>query len=199
MDSFHFRELISTYFAVAHTNFDRFCLFRLAMGLHDELQRSFVANLTQCAEDNQTFCTKNDNYPTEHVRRLLQQHSHRYADHFVNDAVAGDVSIRVDDFDIEHLCDSYEKVIYPTSGKAQDGSERYIVNTDEFKQGVRVSICRTGGQACKMTDSFPSGYKTECRQQMVYRQLLSLAPNGDSVKNLFEFPACCSCILYRVN
>lgn len=162
------------------------------------LQRSFVVNITQCAENNQTFCTKNDNYPVEHVRRLLQAHSHRFADHFVNDAVSNDITIRVDDFDDEHLCDSYEKVIYPTSGKTQDGSERFILNTEEYKQGVRVSLCRNLGLPCKMADIFPVGYKTECKQQMVYRQLLGLGSEGEPTKSLFEFPACCSCVLHRI-
>lgn len=156
-----------------------------------------MANLTQCAESDQTFCTKNDNYPADHVRRLLQEHSHRYADSFVSDVVLNDVAIRVDDFDIEHLCESYEKVIYPTSGKTQDGNERYILNTDEFKQGVRVSLCRKSGQPCKMPDVYPVGYKTECVQNKVYRQLLSLGTDGQPIKNHFEFPACCSCILRR--
>lgn len=161
------------------------------------LQRSFVTNVTQCAENNQTFCTKNDNYPVEHVRKLLQEHLDRYADIFVTDLVTTDITVRVDDFDIEHLCESYEKVIYPTSGKTKDGSERFILNTDEYKQGVRVSLCRKSGSSCKMAEVFPVGYKTECKQQMVYRQLLSLGTDGQPIKNHFEFPACCSCILHR--
>lgn len=160
-------------------------------------QHTFVANVTQCAENDQTFCTKNDNYPAEYVRRLLQEHSHRFADSFVSDLDTNEVSIRVDNFDVEHLCDSYQKVIYPTSGLTKDGNERYIVNTDDYKQGVRVSLCRKSGQACKMADIFPVGYKTECHQQMVYRELVSLGTGGQFIKNHFEFPACCTCILHR--
>lgn len=165
--------------------------------LDPSLRRTFITNVGQCAENNQTFCTKNDNYPVEYVRRLLREHPHRYADNFVNDAVSNDISIRLDDFDVEHLCQSYEKVIYPTSGKTQDGAERFILNTDEYKQGVRVSLCRTSGQPCGHSDAFPVGYKTECRQQMVYRQMLSLGTDGNPVKNHFEFPACCECVLHH--
>lgn len=157
----------------------------------------FVANLTRCAVNNQTFCTKNDNYPAEYVRQILHEHSHRYANYFVSDLVSNDVSIRVDDFDTEYLCDSYEKLIFPTSGKTQDGSELYILNTGEHKQGVRVSLCRNSGKPCRMAEVFPIGYKTECKQLHVYRQLLSLGPDGKPVPDYFEFPACCSCALHH--
>lgn len=160
------------------------------------MQRSFRANVTQCAENNLPFCTENDNYPIEHVRKLMQEHFDRYADMFLSDVV--DFSMRVDS-DIEYLCESYEKVIFPTSGKTKDGDERFILNTDEHKQGVRVALCRKSGETCRMSGAFPVGYKTECKQQMVYRELVGLAADGSPIKDKFEFPACCTCVLHNLN
>lgn len=160
--------------------------------------RSFLPNVSQCAEQNQSFCTKNDNYPLGYIQKLLKRFSREYIDVFGTDLTTNDVAFRIDAFDDEYLCESYEKVIYPTSGKRKDGFELFIVNTDEHKQGVRVSLCQQGGQPCKMSESFPIGFKTECKQQMVYRELLSLSPEGQPVKEHFEFPACCSCVLHRV-
>lgn len=127
----------------------------------------------------------------------MQEQAHHFEDVLVNDII--DISIRDGmNMDEEHLCDSIEKVIYPTSGTTKDGKELYIFNTEELKQGVRVSLCSNSGGKCKMSDSFPNHYRSECKQQEVYRQLLSLAPNGQAVKDHFPFPACCSCVLHRV-
>lgn len=151
--------------------------------------------MNECAENNQSYCTKNDNYPIEYVSRLLKQYAHEYDDAFSSDLTTNDVVFRIDVMDEDYLCDSFEKVIYPTSGKRKDGAELYIFNTDDHRQGIRVSLCQNRGNSCKMTENFPLGYTTECKQQMVYRELLSLSPEGQPVKDHFEFPACCSCVI----
>lgn len=162
----------------------------------------FVANLTRCAENNQTYCTKNDEYPLDRIETLLREHATRFAD-IVTDIESNDISDRTGGFDGEdaedgeYMCSSYQKVIYPKTGKTQDGQELYIFNTDDYKQGVRVSMCRNAGGLCKMTEHFPIGVKTECKQQYVYRQLLSLSSSGQPIKDHFEFPACCSCLLRK--
>lgn len=163
--------------------------------------QQFMANVAQCAMNNETFCTKNDGYPMDHIKNLLREHANKYADAFVTDVSTNDITDRVVDriegLDDEYMCESYEKVIFPTTGKTQDGRDQFIINTDEFKQGVRVSMCRRAGQPCKLSEHFPNDFKSECKQQMVYRQLLSLSSSGQPIKSHFEFPACCSCVLHR--
>lgn len=46
-----------------------------------------------------------------------------------------------------------------------------------------------------MTESFPYGYTTECKQKFIYRHLLALNERGEQVKDLFRLPACCKCIV----
>lgn len=46
-----------------------------------------------------------------------------------------------------------------------------------------------------MTDSFPYGYITECKQKYIYRHLLALDENGEAVKSLIRLPACCKCVI----
>lgn len=158
---------------------------------------SYVANVNRCAEPNQLYCTNDDTYPIEHIEKLLRKHIHKFADVFGSDSTENEVKTRIDGFDEVPLCDYSEKVIYPTSGQRQDGTELYIFNTVEHKQGVRVSICRNLGQPCHMFDSFPNNYRSECKQHHVYRELLSLSPDGIPTKEKFKFPACCSCAVYR--
>lgn len=162
--------------------------------------RSFLANVGQCAQQNETFCTNDDNYPIDYIQKLLRKHLHKFADVFGTDMIVNDLATRIGNNDGEefYLCDTQEKVIYPTSGKRQDGTDLYILNTPQHRQGVRVSMCYNKGQPCKMSDSFPNQFRTECKQQFVYRELLSLSPEGVPMKEKFEFPACCSCAVYRV-
>lgn len=161
--------------------------------------QSYLANVIECADQNQTYCTSDVNYPIDHVQKLLRKQLHKYADVFGSDSlVVSDVKTRIGEGDEVELCDSYEKVIYPTSGRTQDGTALYIINTPEHKQGVRVSICRNAGVPCRMSDSFPNNYRTECKQHMVNRELLSLSPDGTPIKQKFPFPACCSCAVYRL-
>lgn len=186
---------LKTFFSFANFTDDN----RKSHAIVREIQtRSFTANVSQCAENDQSFCVKQIDYPKEYIRKLLKKFSHEYNDVFGTDLTTNEVAFRIDALDEEYLCESYEKVIYPTAGKTQDGKELYILNTETHKQGVRVSMCQNKGQPCKMADSFPTGYKTECKQQMVYRELLSLSPEGEPVKDHFEFPACCSCVLHRI-
>lgn len=167
----------------------------------ENTSNQFFADLNRCAENNATFCTKDINYPLEHIQNVLREHANKYAGFFTTDMSETDntdrVVNRIENFDDEYLCESSEKVIYPTAGKTQNGIGQYIINTKEFQQGVRVSLCRKAGQPCKMSEHFPFGYKTECKQQMVYRQLVSLSSNGAPITDHFEFPACCSCVIHR--
>lgn len=223
--------------------------------------RLYLANIGQCAENHQTFCTKNDDYPLDHIQKLLQDGSDEFEEFFrVHDerptkAVAIDVETVIsktshtnvlssptgldarsggrnsnvfrsgtippfiyrsedattlasrilggdedqDDENVIQMCDSYEKVIYPTSGQSESGPGLYIFNTVDKKQGVRVSMCSDPGQECENYASFRNGYKSECQQQNIQFELLSLSPEGKMVKNRFGFPATCSCVVVKIN
>lgn len=163
-------------------------------------EHPYMPNVNRCAERNQTYCTSDGSYPTDVVEKLMRKHLHKFADVFGSDSlVVSDVKTRIGEGDEVELCESYEQVIYPTSGRTQDGTSLFIINTPEHKQGVRVSICLNAGVPCKMSESFPNNYRTECKQHMVNRELLSLSPDGSTaIKQKFPFPACCSCAVYRI-
>lgn len=153
--------------------------------------------MARCAAGNQTYCTKDIQYPIEIIEKLLRKNLHKFADVFGEDMISSEITNRNNPIDEITLCDSYEEVIYPTSGKNRQNQELYIFNTDNHKQGVRISRCRDRGVPCRMSNAFPNGYHTECKQHYVYRELLSVSPEGVAQKDKFEFPACCSCAVYR--
>lgn len=100
----------------------------------------------------------------------------------------------------ENMCDYDEKVVYPVTGQRQDGTEVYIINTHDHKQGVHISVCRAKGQPCTLSNLyFRNYYRTFCNQNYVVRELLSLTPEGVPVKEKFVFPTSCSCLVRTWN
>lgn len=236
--------------------------------------RLFVANISQCAEYRQTFCTKNDDYPREYMTQLLQTHLNQYDRFFEGHATdseakpttprmevikvaatrkmsrfptstasitkadeasrsnspsfitssesrtrtmatvekersnaapsatigfkASSASQAPDDDDEIELCETMDKVIYPTSATSEAGVGLFIFNSDDHKQGVHVSICQSVGKSCDDFVILRNNYNSMCKQAKIYRELLSLSPEGKPIKERFEFPASCNCVLKRV-
>lgn len=160
--------------------------------------RRFIANVSACAVTNQTFCVEDGNYPLDVIQRILNTKGKEFANVFNNEVLVFDTIANRDSLDAIDLCDSYPDVYYPKSAKNKNGAELYIFNTDTHKQGVRVGMCRNTGRECKGIVTVPNGYRTECTQTHVYHELLSLSPDGQTIKESFSFPACCTCAAYRI-
>lgn len=112
------------------------------------------------------------------------------------DTRSGDSDL--DEFEnVIEMCGSYEKVYYPTSGNNDNGTGLYIFNTNDHKQGVRVSLCSNSGDKCEDLVSVPNGYRSKCQQHHIHFELISLSPEGEMVKNRFRFPSGCSCVAVR--
>lgn len=136
------------------------------------------------------------------IQKLIEKHVHEFENVFNTDTdvVAYDNAVgeRIDDLNDEiELCDFFKDVITPTSARNKDGVELYIFNTATHRQIVRVSMCRSKGRSCNAIASVPLGYRTECKQQFVHHDLLSLSRDGTQIKETFPFPACCSCTVIR--
>jgi len=150
----------------------------------------------KCANGS-TFCEEIDNYPTAHVDLVLKTNAHKYEDLFGADILPEVIGNRNNGIDEEEsLCKSQERVIHPQAGQTRDNTWMYIVNQQNYTQGVRVEEC-THTKECDMTNNFPLGYITKCKQKFIYRQLLAISDNGDTVKELFKLPSCCQCVLTR--
>ncbi|KAG8223851.1 hypothetical protein J437_LFUL007872 [Ladona fulva] len=52
---------------------------------------------------------------------------------------------------------------------------------------------------CSLTEGFPLGYKTVCRQKYIYRRLLALNEDGKTHSDMFRLPSCCACFLKSIN
>lgn len=173
------------------------------------LPRSFIADVSKCAKHKQNYCTEDDNYPTEYIDYLVRKHWQVLAHAFSSDSIpnkhrGSDVRLNrikrslVRDVHGNNLCDSDEQIIYPQSGKRTDGSELYILNTPEYKQGVSTTTCKHMGKSCRLTENTHNFHRTECKQHYVYHELMAISPDGVPVRDKFVFPSYCSCTVNYV-
>lgn len=90
--------------------------------------------------DGSSVCSNTDDYPVEHINKVIQKNGPRLVEFFGDDIVPQVVQ-RVDYPDEEPLCHSREVVLYPTMGQTKDNKWAYIINNGNFSQGVRVEQC----------------------------------------------------------
>lgn len=132
-------------------------------------------------------------YPTDFINEIMNSHKASFEGAFGDDTVipAGDsLYSRSHTSSDEFLCDSEEKLIHPRSGSTRNNSTVWIVNTEDFKQGVRIETCRNAGKPC----NFCAGEETACKQVFHYRTLVAVnKKSGGVTKEQILLPSCCKC------
>lgn len=146
----------------------------------------------RCADGawNGVFCSRIENYPEDHIDQLL---SRNYDENlFKSDAIFPEIGVRGAELE-SSLCSSKRALVHPQAGYTNDNILQVIVNDDKIKQGVFVEECVNMSSPC-ITDkiSVANGYKTECKQNFIYREMITPAVNGFEKKQ-FRIPSCCSC------
>ncbi|XP_055610582.1 protein spaetzle [Uranotaenia lowii] len=144
-----------------------------------------------CTPDN-PICTDKSNYPEDHINAIIGKNPLRYESFFGNDLVINDsVTTRFDNDD-EFLCQVREQVYHPPHGFNKDNEKIMIVNTEDYKQGVRIEMCETSSQPCS---AHVIG-TTECKQFYHFRTLLAVHPKTKQLyKEAFKMPSCCKCVI----
>lgn len=113
---------------------------------------------------------------------------------FNMDEMVMDVSQRFGASNDVSLCDAKDEIIYPEAGTLVNGTWSLIVNTNGFKQGLRIEKCLNPDEPSLYAENFPLIYRAVCRQKYVYRLMIATDETRIS-KEWFKFPACCSCVL----
>lgn len=84
-----------------------------------------------------------ENYPTTEVGTILHE-ANKYSELFGSDMV-NTITIGSrfgeDEEDEEQLCASRVRLVYPQAGLTRDNTWRYIVNQQNYTQGIRVDEC----------------------------------------------------------
>ncbi|XP_011313731.1 uncharacterized protein [Fopius arisanus] len=137
-----------------------------------------------------TFCEDVPFYPTDLINRIVRSDVNlKYLQ--IRDELEPTISLRTSGQD-EVLCESKKHVIRPRAAQNRNYEWRYIANTDNFTQSIGVEICENDNSACKLVDGFASGYKTMCKQNFIYRELVAVV-SGKLTRELFQIPTSCCC------
>ncbi|XP_068083060.1 protein spaetzle-like [Anabrus simplex] len=96
------------------------------------------------------------------------------------------------------LCRAREMTIFPKMAQNKDNDWLFIVNVEpEYIQGVHVEVCENENAPCELSQAFPPGYTSFCRQKFIYRKLIALNGDGKPVPDSFKLPSCCACYSVR--
>lgn len=143
-----------------------------------------------CAQGS-TFCEFTDNYPSDYLTDVLKLEASAFKEFFGNDD--NEVVQRIDVNEDQQLCPSVEQIVYPKMAQNKEDKWLFVVNQDQYVQGVRVEKCLKADSECKFSESFPLGYKTSCQQKFIFRRLLALNEEGKTHTDSFRLPSCCAC------
>lgn len=136
-----------------------------------------------------TFCENPPYYPVKYVDAVLKANSNLKL--FSGSDLVTDIVQRIDTSDDTPLCSSTEQIVYPKSAKSSEKLWLFILNQDNFTQGVRIETCGKETE-CHVIDGLVQGYQTFCKQKFIYRKLVAVLPTGIGHET-FRFPASCCC------
>lgn len=145
-----------------------------------------------CNHNGSTFCLNATYYPEDLVNLAIQRNDSIKL--MENSDEISDISVRISDGIEEPLCRSYTQVVYPRSAETLKRNWLFVVNQDNFKQGIRVEVCVEEDLPCdSLDDILPEGYKVFCKQNYIYRELVAVTAYGTISKEVFKFPSSCCC------
>ncbi|XP_041970802.1 protein spaetzle isoform X2 [Aricia agestis] len=152
------------------------------------------------------ICEDLPDYPEDVVKSLVDDLIQRNATTIFNNDVLFPPQlaerIGADDIDIE-LCTSKLQIFTPRAAKTVDDKWHYILNPKgKPKQTFRVEICMPGDSPCSNNNppimSFQTGYTSYCEQKYSLREMIALDSNHQLIKDSFQVPTCCSCLLKQL-
>ncbi|XP_013177601.1 PREDICTED: uncharacterized protein LOC106125062 [Papilio xuthus] len=180
--------------------------------------RKPVTAESKCEMFTNNVCLHYDDYPTEaiiqSIRRnkaagalladvkdpgegavdgITQAQEAKYtADHYLVSNRRGDTANR--DFasagEAGFMCPSTVKYARPQRARATSGQWKFIVNTGEHTQTLRLEKCLKPKESCTyLTDNF----KSKCVQVYNYHRLLTWDQQNGLHMDIFKVPTCCSC------
>lgn len=161
--------------------------------LMPKIQFRIDASSVPCSNGTIRFCEHvgRNQYPAQHVKKILEKNPDQYANYFNN------ITVRDDFPEPINLCDTYTRQIYPQMAMNIDSDWRFIVNQPEYRQPIRVELCQKQSSQCQFGELFPPGYVSSCRQKFTKIPLLSLDDNGEFRQFDYKIPSHCQCDLQK--
>ncbi|XP_073982606.1 neurotrophin 1 isoform X2 [Rhodnius prolixus] len=90
----------------------------------------------------------------------------------------------------KHMCASTVEFARPKKARATSGQWKYIVNTGDYTQTLRLELCTKPESPCTF---LAEGVDSQCVQVYNYHRLLTWDETSGLTMDVFKVPTCCSC------
>ncbi|XP_062133456.1 neurotrophin 1 isoform X1 [Drosophila sulfurigaster albostrigata] len=164
-----------------------------------------VVSHKKCERFTNNMCIRADDYPLEQIMGSIRRHKNamsallaEFYDKPNNNLEFGDEfddylvnkKRREDEGSAGGMCQSVVRYARPQKAKAASGEWKYIVNTGQHTQTLRLEKCSNPGESCSY---LAQSYRSHCSQVYNYHRLLSWDKVRGLHVDIFKVPTCCSC------
>ncbi|XP_037049593.1 neurotrophin 1 isoform X2 [Bradysia coprophila] len=150
-----------------------------------------------------TLCLRVEDYPMQQIMGSIRRHKHamsallaEYIDkeemeqQYYLQEIANNKRREDDEMQPSGMCPSVIRYARPQKARSASGEWKYIVNTGQHTQTLRLEKCGKPEESCTyLTDNF----RSRCVQIYNYHRLLSWDNTRGLHIDIFKVPTCCSC------
>ncbi|XP_075233652.1 neurotrophin 1 [Lycorma delicatula] len=156
----------------------------------------------ECQFFTQSLCLEDTNYPQNEILASIKKSANRDAynsllldskqDYKEIDPFGEHVERRQGESNIgeNRMCATRVEMAQPKRARATSGAWKYIVNTGDYTQTLRLEMCMRPQTSCSY---LADGLRSECLQVYNYHRLLTWDQHTGLTMDVFKVPTCCSC------
>ncbi|XP_033335470.2 neurotrophin 1 [Megalopta genalis] len=126
--------------------------------------------------------------PSSYENRYDGRYEHRFESNEIRRR--SDTSSSFENVEEGFTCPSTIKYARPQLARAASGIWKYIINTGEHTQTLRLEKCSTTQSSCSFISE---NYRSSCVQVYNYHRLLTWDNKLGLHMDIFKVPSCCSC------
>ncbi|XP_076618905.1 neurotrophin 1 [Colletes latitarsis] len=166
---------------------------------HEAITRSLRSNKEMVAAlltdyKSQDFDESGESLPVSLPleNKYENKYSGRYENRYENNEIRrrSDLSSLFENVEEGFTCPSIIKYARPQLARAASGIWKYIINTGEHTQTLRLEKCSSPQSSCSFISE---NYRSSCVQVYNYHRLLTWDSKLGLHMDIFKVPSCCSC------
>uniref|UniRef100_A0A1A9V4A0 Uncharacterized protein n=1 Tax=Glossina austeni TaxID=7395 RepID=A0A1A9V4A0_GLOAU len=158
-----------------------------------------------CERFTASMCIKTDDYPIDQIMGSIRRHRNAMVAllaEYNEKWNSIDTGEDFDDYTFTKrrredentpgggMCQSIVRYARPQKARSASGEWKYIVNTGQHTQTLRLEKCSSPQESCSYLNQ---NYRSHCAQVYNYHRLLSWDKNRGLHVDIFKVPTCCSC------
>ncbi|XP_034183042.2 neurotrophin 1 [Osmia lignaria lignaria] len=166
---------------------------------HEAISRSLRSNKEMVASlltdyKSQDFDESGENFPIALPleNKFENKYDGRYENRYESNEIRrrSDMPSPFDNIEEGFTCPSVVKYARPQLARAASGIWKYIINTGEHTQTLRLEKCSNPQSSCSFISE---NYRSSCVQVYNYHRLLTWDSKLGLHMDIFKVPTCCSC------